>query len=223
MAGLLVATSKGLSIPRKAALGLPGLVVWMPMHRGRTRVGGYWGRARMKKPKGCEIRLEELAANESEQFGESCWSVVWARFKKGTRDGYVAAFKKFVQYSRIRGWLGPWEALYGKLLQITREGSYEGPVNKVLSGIRLAEKGGLVAHVVHEADWVFAKLLENLRKQKGGTWTRWSPSGIVYEIMARRTIFSWPEVECLALAILSLCNLVRLGEAWAAHRSGLRQ
>ena len=44
---------------------------------------------------------------------------------------------------------------------------------------------------------MFAKWLEKLRRKGGGTWTRWSPSGIVYEMMAVRTSFSWPEMECL--------------------------
>ena len=69
------------------------------------------------------------------------------------------------------GW-GPKRRLDGMLLQIAREGSYEGPVKKLLSGIRVAEKGGLLVPVVHEADLVFAKLLEKLRRKKGGTWMR---------------------------------------------------
>ena len=35
--------------------------------------------------------------------------------------------------------------------------------------------------------------------------------------------FTWPEMECLGLAALSLCNLLRIGKAWIAHRSGLGQ
>ena len=41
--------------------------------------------------------------------------------------------------------------------------------------------------------------------------------------MAGRTSFSWPELECLALAVPSLCNLLRLVEAWTAHINGLGQ
>ena len=80
-----------------------------------------------------------------------------------------------------------------------------------------------MAAVVQEAEWVFAKSLEKLRKQKGGTWTRWSPSGIIYKIMAGRPSFTWPKMECMALAVFSLCKLLRLGEAWRAARSGLGQ
>ena len=95
----------------------------------------------------------------------------------------------------IDGWLGPREAVDGRLLQIARGGFFEGPVKKVLSGIILAEKGGRLEPVVQEAEWVFAKSLEKLQHKKGGTWVRWSPSGIIYDIMARRTTFSWEEME----------------------------
>ena len=40
---------------------------------------------------------------------------------------------------------------------------------------------------------------------------------------AGKGTFTWPEMECIALSALSLCNLLRIGEAWTAHRSGLGQ
>ena len=40
---------------------------------------------------------------------------------------------------------------------------------------------------------------------------------------AGKGTFTRPEMECIALAVLSLCNLLRIGEAWTAHRSGLGQ
>ena len=92
------------------------------------------------------------------------------------RDGYVAAIKNILQYSGIHGWLRPGEALDGRLLQIATEGFFEGPVKKQLSGIKVVEKGGVVSLVVEEADWVFAKSTEKLRRKKGGTWTRWPGS-----------------------------------------------
>ena len=68
---------------------------------------------------------------------------------------------------------------------------------------------------------VFAKFLEKLRKQRGGVWTSCFPSGILYDIMAGRTIFSSPKIQCFALAVLSLCKLLRQSEAWASHKYGL--
>ena len=46
---------------------------------------------------------------------------------------------------------------------------------------------------------------------------------MLYEVAAGKEKFTWPEMECLGLAALSLCNLLRIGEAWTAHRSGLGQ
>ena len=74
--------------------------------------------------------------------------------EKGTCDGNMVAIKNVVQYRRIHGWLGPKQALDGKLLQIASEGCYEKLVKQLQSGIRLAEKRGLVAPVVREVPWV---------------------------------------------------------------------
>ena len=40
---------------------------------------------------------------------------------------------------------------------------------------------------------------------------------------AGKGTFTWPEMECIAPAALSLSNLLRIGEVWTTHRSGLGQ
>ena len=77
--------------------------------------------------------------------------------------------------------------------------------------------------LVRGLDWIFTKSLEKLREKKNSRRMQWSPSGILYEVAAGKENFTWPEMECIALAALSLCNLLRIGEAWTAHRSGLGQ
>ena len=125
--------------------------------------------------------------------------------------------------SGTRASMGGYPALEGRLLEIARHGYFEGPVNKVLSGIRMAEKAGVIQSLLRGSDWIFAKSLEKLRQKKNSRRIQWSPSGILYEVAAGKRTFTWPEMECIALAALSLCNVLRIGEAWTAHRSGLGQ
>ena len=87
---------------QQAVLGIPG-PVWMPMTHG----WGVLGSHRDEEARRMRNGLEELAAAESGQFGESYWSVLWAQLQQGTCDGCVAALKKFVHYNKIHGWLGP--------------------------------------------------------------------------------------------------------------------
>ena len=49
---------------------------------------------------------------------------------------------------------------------------------------------------------------------------RWAPADVIHNIAIRRRQFSWPEMECLALAVLSMSNLLRLGEAWSTSQNG---
>ena len=149
--------------------------------------------------------------------------MVWGRLEHGTRLGYVAAMQRFLRYSRVHGWLSPREALEGRLLEIARDGYFDGPVKKLLSGIRLAEKADIIQSLVRGSDWIFAKSMEKNRRKKNSRPVRWSPSRILYEVAAGKGKFTWPEMECLGLAALSLCNLLQIGEAWTAHRSGLGQ
>ena len=76
---------------------------------------------------------------------------------------------------------------------------------------------------VRGLDWIFAKSLEKLQRKKSSRQVQWSPSGILYEVAVGKEKFTLPEMECLGLAALSLCNLLRIGKAWIAHRSGLGQ
>ena len=109
------------------------------------------------------------------------------------------------------------------MLEIARDGYFGGPVKKLLSGIRLAEKADIIQSLVRGSDRIFAKSLEKLQRKKNSRRVQWSPSGILYEVAAGKEKFTWPEMECLGLAALSLCNLLRIGEAWTAHRRGLGQ
>ena len=160
-------------------------------------------------------------AAEGEPFGSSYASVLWGRLEPGTRLGYVAALRHFLRYSRVPGWLSPGETLEGRLLEIARDGYFEGPVKKLLSGVKMAEKAGVIQSLVRGSDWIFTKSLEKLRQKKNSRRIQWSPSGILYEVAAGT--FTWPEMECIAPAALPLCNLLRIGEAWTAHRCGLGQ
>ena len=162
-------------------------------------------------------------AVEGEPFGSSYASVLWGRLEPGTRLRYVAALQPFLRYSRVHGWLSPRETLEGRLLEIARDGYFEGPVEKLLSGVRMAEKAGVIQSLVRGSDWIFVKSLEKLPQKKNRRRIQWSPSGILYEVAAGKGTFTWPEMECIALAALSLCNLLRIGEAWTTHRSGLGQ
>ena len=87
----------------------------------------------------------------------------------------------------------------------------------------MAEKASVIRSLVRGSDWIFAKSLEKLQQKKNFRRIQWSPSRILYEVATGKGNFSWPEMECIAPAALSLCNLLRIGEAWTAHRSGLGQ
>ena len=107
------------------------------------------------------------------------------------------------------------------MLEIARDGYFEGPVKKVLSGLRMAEKAGVIQFLVRGLDWIFSKSLKKLRKKKNSRQIQCSPSVILYEVAAGKGTFTWPDMECIALAALLLCNVLRIGEAWTAHRSRL--
>ena len=121
------------------------------------------GEIRNKEATRLRNGLEEFVAAEGEPFGLSYASVLWGRLEPGTRLGYVAALRQFLRYSPVHGWLSPREALEGRLLEIARDGYFEGPVKKVLSGVRMAEKAGVIWSLVRGSDWIFAKSLEKLR------------------------------------------------------------
>ena len=110
--------------------------------------------------------LEEFVAVEGEPFRSPYASILWGRLEPGTRLGYVAALQQFLRYSRVHGWLFPREALEGQLLEIARDGYFEGPVKKVLSGLRKAKKAGVIQSLVKVAFGEWSAL------QWWGTWVR---------------------------------------------------
>ena len=75
--------------------------------------------------------------------------------------------------------------------------------------------------MVQESDWIFVKGLEKLRKKRADPWVHWAPFDVIYDITVRKQQFTGPEIECLALAVLCVSTLLRLGEAWSAYRVGL--
>ena len=80
-------------------------------------------------------------AAKGEPFGSSWVSVLWGRSEPGTRLGYVAALRQFLRYSRVHGWLSPRDTMEERLLEIARDGYFEGPVKKLLSGVRMLRLG----------------------------------------------------------------------------------
>ena len=48
-----------------------------------------------------------------------------------------------------------------------------------------------------------------------------APADVIYDITIWKRQFSWPEMECLALVVLSILNLLRISQAWSADRNGL--
>ena len=62
-----------------------------------------------------------LEAAERE-IGSSYEAMVWRKLEDGTRKAYSGALYKYVRYSRINGFMGPCEALKGRMLQVAMDG-----------------------------------------------------------------------------------------------------
>ena len=99
------------------------------------------------------------------------------------------------------------------MLQVARPGQYESPIKALLSGLQLAEKMAIIPTIVVPADWMFAESLERLRILRNPRNIRWAEGDIIYRIAKRKDTWEWKELECLGLAVLSLTNLLRIGEA----------
>ena len=106
------------------------------------------------------------------------------------------------------------------MLQVDRDGQYESPVKALLSGLRLAEKMSIIPVIAVPADCLFAKTLERLRISRNPRNIRWAEGDIICRIAKRRDTWEWKELECLGMAVLSLTNLLRIGEAWTISSLG---
>ena len=109
--------------------------------------------------------------------------------------------------------MAPRKALKGRMLQVATPGQYESPIKALLSGLRLAEKMAIIPTIVVPADWMFAAPLGRLRISRNPRNIRWAEEDIIYLIAKRKDTLEWKELECLGLAVLSLTNLLRIGEA----------
>uniref|UniRef100_A0A7S4LMB7 Uncharacterized protein n=1 Tax=Eutreptiella gymnastica TaxID=73025 RepID=A0A7S4LMB7_9EUGL len=141
-------------------------------------------------------------------------ATMWKRLEKKSRDGYVAGFRRYLGVLCRRPDLGVRGALEETLPQVVRAGHYEGPIKKILAGLRIVEKSGRIPTVGQPRDWQMVKVVEKLRIRRMGVQIRWAPSSIFPEVVAKRATLSWAEAETLAiLAILASTNVLRISEA----------
>ena len=78
----------------------------------------------------------------------------------------------------------------------------------------LAEKMSIIPAIVVRADWMFAQSLERLKISGNPRNIRWAEGDIICRIAKRKDTWEWRELKCLGLAVLSLTNVLRIGEAW---------
>ena len=154
------------------------------------------------------------------EIGSSYEAIVWRNLEDGTQKAYAGALYKYLRYSRINGFMAPREALKGRMLQVARNGQYESPKKALLSGLQLAEKMAIIPAIVVPADWMFAESLERLRISRNPRNMRWAEGDIICRIAKRKDTWEWKELECLGLAVLSLTNLLCIGEAWTVSSPG---
>ena len=100
------------------------------------------------------------------------------------------------------------------MLVKAKDGQYESPIKALLSGLRLAEKMAIIPAIVVQADGMFAESLERLRVSRNPRNIRWAEGDVICKIAKRKDTWEWKELKCLGLAVLSLTNLLRIGEAW---------
>ena len=99
------------------------------------------------------------------------------------------------------------------MLQVARDGQYETHVKVLSSRLCLAEKMAVISPVVAPAVWFFAGSLERLRLPRNLNRIQWAEGDITYKIAKRKEIWEWKKLEFMELAVLSLTNLLRVGEA----------
>ena len=67
---------------------------------------------------------------------------------------------------------------------------------------------------------MFAESLERLRISRNPRNIRWAEGDVICKIANRKDTWERKELECLGLAVLSLTNLLRIGEAWSVSSPG---
>ena len=106
------------------------------------------------------------------------------------------------------------------MLQVARDGPYESPVKTLLSGLRLAEKMSIILVIV--VQWTRC-LLRHWRGS-GCQETRGTSDGLKGTSFAglqrERTRGGGRALECPGMAVLSLTNLLCIGEAWTISSLG---
>ena len=134
--------------------------------------------------------------------------------------GYCTSIYKYLRYSGINGFMAPREALKGRMLQVAKDGRYESPMKALLFGLRLAEKMAIIPAIKVLAEWMFAESLVRVRISRNLRNIRWVEGDIIRRITKRKERWEWKELECLGLAVPSLMNLLRIGEAWTVSSPG---
>ena len=67
---------------------------------------------------------------------------------------------------------------------------------------------------------MFAESLERLRISRNPRNIRWVEGDVICKIAKRKDTSERKELNCLGLAVLSLTNLLRIGEAWTVSSPG---
>ena len=85
------------------------------------------------------------------------------------------------------------------------------------------KKKAIIVAIVVPADWMFAESLERLQISRNPRNIRWAEGDIICRAAKRKDMWEWKELECFGLAVLSLTNLLRIGEAWTDSSPGDRK
>ena len=118
-----------------------------------------------------EALLEAVGTAEQE-LGSGYMATVWKPLEKKSRGGYLAGIRRYLGVLRRRPDLVVRGALEETLLQVVRAGHHEGPIKKVLAGLRSVEKTGQIRTVVQLGDWQMVKAVEKLRIRRMGVRIR---------------------------------------------------
>ena len=62
--------------------------------------------------------------------------------------------------------------------------------------------------------------LARLRNWRNPQNIRWAEGDIICKISRKKETWSWRELECMGIDVLSLTNLLRIGEAWTVSSPG---
>ena len=74
----------------------------------------------------------------------------------------------------------------------------------------------IIPAILVPMDWMFAESLERLRISRNPRNIRWAEG----DIICRKDRWEWKQLECLGLVVLSLTNVLRIGEAWTISSLG---